>query len=177
MSGTPTQISTRERLRHLFWRTVGLTLVWVVITEAAVSSFAVGIPLALLGAALSVIVQPRSLSAVYVPGVMRYLAFFAIQSLLGGVDVARRALSPSMPLDPACVRYPLRIAGDGPRVVFANTISLLPGTLSARFLGDVIEVHVLDNHARVLDDLARVEERVAGLFGTNLPPYEAGEGR
>lgn len=177
MSGTPTQVSTRERLRHLLWRTIGLALVWVVITEAAVTSLAVGIPLALLGAALSVVVQPRSLSAVYVPGAVRYLLFFAAQSVLGGVDVARRALSPSMPLDPACVQYPLRIAGDSPRVVFANTISLLPGTLSARFLGDVIEVHVLDNHARVLEDLARVEERVAGLFGTNLPPYEAGDDR
>lgn len=172
---TATTISRRERIRLFVLRTLALGAIWVLITEADPGSLAVGVPLAMIGAALSVALQPRSLSAVHLPGAVRFAGFFLVQSFLGGLDVARRALSPAMPLDSACVRYPLRLAGDGPRVVLANTISLLPGTLSARFLGgDTLEVHVLDNHESVLADLAQVEERVAGLFGANLPPLQIG---
>ncbi|MDZ4166798.1 MAG: Na+/H+ antiporter subunit E [Coriobacteriia bacterium] len=174
MSETPTAITPRERLRRLPGRAVGMLLVWFVVTEADIPSLVIGVPIALAAAVLSVALQPRSLSGVYLPGAIRFARFFAVNSVLGGIDVAFRALGPRMRLEPAIVHYPLRISGAFPRVFFANTISMLPGTLSSRLTSDTVEVHVLDCTRPVIEDLAQVEERVADLFGAQLSPHEGG---
>ena len=171
---TATPVSRRERVRRTLWRTAVLTVVWLVVSLGDLPSLVIGIPLAFVGAVLWTALQPTVLFPVSPRGLVRFIGFFGTQSVLGGVDVALRALSPRLPLKPACVMYPLRITGTGPRVFLANTISLLPGTLSARVYEDALEIHVLDRTKPVFDELARVEERVADLFGANLPPREPG---
>lgn len=177
MPETTTPVTTRERLRRLPGRTVALIIVWFVVSEADVSSLVIGVPLAIIAAALSVALQPRTFTGFYLPGALRFVRFFAVQSVLGGIDVALRALGPDMRLKPAIVRYPLRISGTLPRVFFTNTISMLPGTLSSRVTDDAIDVHVLDCSRPVIEDLALVEERVADLFGAQLPPHADGDFR
>ena len=156
-------------------RAAGLMIVWVIATEADLGALLIGVPLATAGAVLSVTLSPRTFSAIHLPGALRFLRFFAVQSILGGVDVALRALRPSMPIQPAIVRYPIRLGDTWPRVFFTNTISMLPGTLSSRLEGDAIEVHVLDCTRPIIADLAAVEERIADLFGANLPPLVPGD--
>lgn len=174
MPDTPTAITSRERLSRLPGRTALFMLIWFVVTEADLSSLLIGVPVALAAAVLSVVLQPKSLTGMYLPGALRFARFFAVQSVLGGVDVALRALGPRVRIEPDIVLYPLRISGTLPRVFFVNTISLLPGTLSSRMVDDVIEVHALDATQPVIDNLAEVEERVADLFGAQLPPHEDG---
>lgn len=174
MPDTPTAITARERLSRLPGRTALFLLIWFVVAEADLSSLIIGVPVALGAAALSVMLQPKSITGMYVPGAIRFVRFFAVQSVLGGVDVALRALGPRLRLEPAIVTYPLRLGGSFPRVFFANTISMLPGTLSSRLTAETVEVHVLDASRAVLEDLARVEERVADLFGAQLPPHQDG---
>lgn len=164
----------RDRLVRFAGRTAALGVAWVAISEADIGSLVVGVPLVLAGAAVSLVLAPRPLNLVSLPGLVRFTIFFAVQSFLGGTDVARRALHPRMPLDPSCMWYPLRLADEGQRVMFANTLSLLPGTLSARFDGDRLEIHVLDKQSSTVASVARVEDRVADLFGQVLPPLEVG---
>ena len=52
----------------------------------------------------------------------------------------------------------------------ANTVTLLPGTLSARLHDDALEVHVLNASADLPDMLGKVERRVADVFGQQLEP-------
>jgi multicomponent Na+:H+ antiporter subunit E len=177
MPETTTPVTPRERLRRLPGRTAAFIVVWFVASEAQVSSLVIGVPIALMAAALSVVLQPRTVTRFYLPGALRFVRFFAVQSVLGGIDVAFRALGPRLRLEPAVVRYPLRLSGTLPRVFFINTISLLPGTLSSGLMDDAIEVHVLDCSGPVIEDLARVEERVADLFGAQLPPLADGDFR
>jgi multicomponent Na+:H+ antiporter subunit E len=174
MPETPTAILSRERLRRIPGRAAWFLLAWFVVTEADIPSLPIGVPLAIAAATLSVALQPSSIAGIHPPGAFRFVRFFAVQSVLGGVDVALRALGPRVRIEPGIVRYHLRISGTLPRVFFANTISLLPGTLSSRMVDDVIEVHALDATQPVIDDLAEVEERVADLFGAQLPPREDG---
>lgn len=101
-------------------------------------------------------------------GVLRYAWYFIHQSVLGGVDVALRAIRPSMPLDPMIVRYRMRLSPEHARVVFADTLSLLPGTLSTGFEGDSMTLHVLDCELPIEQSLRDVEERVADIFGLTL---------
>jgi len=103
-------------------------------------------------------------------GIARFLPWFAVQSLAGASDVARRALLPSMPLQPGLVRHRLRLPAGVCRVSLANVVTMLPGTLSADLVGDELVVHALDTgrdmHAMVLD----LEPRIAALFGVTLDP-------
>lgn len=101
-------------------------------------------------------------------GALRFLPFFVVQSLRGGWNVARTALSPGMPLAPAFVLYRTRITEQHARVFFLNTISLLPGTFSARLSGPELTIHLLTRDASVVRALAALEERVAGAFGLEL---------
>lgn len=175
MPDSATTPSLSRRLRRTAIRTALFAVAWVVITEADSHALAFGIPIVLASSALSLTLSPDTLTPVHLAGAFRFVRFFALQSVLGGLDVSMRALRPSMPLDPAIIRYPLRITGRLPRVLFANTVSLLPGTLSSHLDDVALEVHVLDCSQPVVRNLAEVECRVADLFGSNLPPLMEGD--
>ena len=135
----------------------------------------VGAPFVLLATWLSL--QLWTEYRLSLKGIARFLPWFAVQSLAGATDVARRALLPSMPLQPGLVRHRLRLPAGVCRVSLANVITMLPGTLSADLVGDELVVHALDTgrdmHAMVLD----LEPRIAALFGIALdpPPTAGGE--
>jgi multicomponent Na+:H+ antiporter subunit E len=101
-------------------------------------------------------------------GLLGFIPFFLGQSLQGGADVARRAFSPSLPLETGFLRYSVRLPEGPPRVLFVNCISLLPGTFSAEFDGRSIEIHLLARDHGLRNRLERLEEKVARLFGVPL---------
>ena len=90
--------------------------------------------------------------------------------VVSGIDVACRAVRPAIRLHPALVRYRLRLPPGPPRVVFANSISLLPGTLSCELGEAHVFVHVLDRRVDVTVGLAKQEAMVAGIYGLALDP-------
>lgn len=98
-------------------------------------------------------------------GAVRFLPFFLRESLLGGLDVARRAFSRHPPLRPGIVDFRTALPPGPSRVFLMNAMSVLPGTLATGVRGATIRVHVLDldlpNEAR----LRALEARVAALFG------------
>jgi multicomponent Na+:H+ antiporter subunit E len=104
-------------------------------------------------------------------GIIGFIPFFVWESFLGGVDVVRRVIRPTMIIDPGFHPYPLRLQGSSARVFFLDSISLLPGTLSADMRDGIVQVHALDLRDENLDrSLARLEKRVAKLFGETLEP-------
>ncbi len=66
------------------------------------------------------------------------------QIVLSNISVARRILSPRMPIDPRVITVEAGQKDDLDRVVYANSITLTPGTVSLRLDGDKILVHALD---------------------------------
>jgi multicomponent Na+:H+ antiporter subunit E len=93
------------------------------------------------------------------------VALFLWQSLAGGVDVARRVLSPRMPLQPGLVVLRLALPDEGARVLLALLVSLMPGTLAARLEGSTLTLHALDLRLPVEAETRRIERRIAGLYG------------
>ena len=81
---------------------------------------------------------------------VRFVPFFLMRSLLGGVDVAWRAFHPGMPIAPEFIEYPLRLPPGLARVFMANTVSLLPGTMSTEIGENCLTVHVLDGRKDVV---------------------------
>lgn len=156
----------------LIGRTAVLGLIWIVLVDGAVSSWWVGVPVVLLAAAVTR--SMRSSFPIVWWELFRFIPFFVGRSLIGGLDVARRALDPRLPLDPAVIEYPLRVPDGFPRVVLANTVNLLPGTLTAGLKAEALQVHVIDRQAPFFEELVAVENAVARLFGIALEKPRGG---
>ncbi|TVR97792.1 MAG: cation transporter [Rhodospirillales bacterium] len=138
--------------------------VWWVLARDLVSAWWVA-PIA-VGAALlvSLMTAPPAAPPLSITGLIRFVPFFAWQSIRGGIDVVLRALHPRLPIAPGFIDYTTRLPPGRAVAWFALTISLLPGSLTARVEGQRLVVHVLDARQPVLRMLAGVEERVQRVF-------------
>lgn len=97
-----------------------------------------------------------------------FLGYFLRAAWSGGWDVAKRALHPRPALAPAFVDVPTRLPPGAARLFLAAALSLLPGTLSVKLGAGHIRLHVLDRRQPVEPETARLEARVAALFGLDL---------
>lgn len=134
---------------------------WLILSGGR--GWSVGAPFIVLAAMTSCLVAPMSRWSM--TGLIRFLPYFVWNSLRGGVDVAIRVLHPQLPIEPALVRYELRLRDSAARVLMADTVTLLPGTLSADLDDHVLVVHVLNAGAPFDEVLEVLEQRVADLFG------------
>ncbi|WP_119628011.1 Na+/H+ antiporter subunit E [Methylocaldum marinum] len=152
-------------IRSGFRRAGLLASGWWALTEGS-SAWTFGVPVIFLALVSSFLINPSG----YKPlrGLPRFLGFFLLHSLLGGIDVARRALHPRMPLAPEVVDYPLRLHDQAACVLLVNTVNLLPGTVVAELEVHRLRVHVLDHRLPVFESLRTVEEKVADLFALSL---------
>ena len=81
------------------------------------------------------------------------LPHFLWQSVLAGMDVARRALDPRLPLNPGFVTCPLDFPPGVARNTFATITSLLPGTVPCGDHSDGLVYHCLDVGQPVVEQL------------------------
>lgn len=139
-------------------------ILWAVLSDG--DGWGIGLPVVLIATAASWRVSPGV--RLSITGLLRFLPYFFWNSLRGGFDVAVRALHPRLPINPALTRYGLRLDDPAARIVMANTVTLLPGTLSAELEGDVLHVHVLYQRGGIATMLETLERRVADLFGQDL---------
>lgn len=145
-----------------------LATLWLIISEGAAGSWAVGAPVVGLATVVSLRLSPSpavpAVGRLSLPGAAAFIPFFLWQTARGSWDVACRAVHPRMPLAPAITMY-RTVLPPGPwRVLFANCVTLLPGTLSADLEGAELTVHALDATQPVRTDLQRLEHRVAAVF-------------
>ena len=90
--------------------------------------------------------------------VAKYVLHFFWQSIIAGIDVARLALDPRMPLNPVFIIYHPRLPPSLLRDEFFAITSLLPGTLPAGPARDNgLVIHCLDITQPVAEQLAAEE--------------------
>jgi multicomponent Na+:H+ antiporter subunit E len=155
----------RQRALTFVIAAAGFALVWLALARGGPGGLAAGA--IALGAALwtwgRIAIAPRTrLRWLRLPV---FAALFVRESLRGGVDVARRIVSPDMRLRPGLITMTLTLPGEGPRVLLALVVSLLPGTLAVRLEGDRLTLHALDVGSPVQSELRRIEDAIARLFG------------
>ena len=75
---------------------------------------------------------------------LSYLAVFFLALIRANLDMARRVLTPSLPIRPAVVEVETRLKSPLGLMLLANSITLTPGTLSIDIQGDRILVHWID---------------------------------
>jgi multicomponent Na+:H+ antiporter subunit E len=154
----------RARVASVARSGVLLALLWTALTGGEPASWAIGAPAVAAGAAIAFLLPPAASWRLSPTGALVFVGWFAAQSLRGAVDVARRALDPRLPLRPGFRSFETGLPPGPARIVMINTITLLPGTLTAGIRGDRLIVHMLDTRADLARELAAVEARVRALF-------------
>ena len=160
-------------LRTWLLRFVLFSLIWWVLTDGAMNSWPIGLPAVLLATLLSVMLMPALSWSLR--GILRFIPYFLWYSIRGGVDVARRAMHPRLPISPGLFDYRFRLPPGLSRVFMANIVSLLPGTLSVELGEEILHVHVLDETAAINEELHILESRMADIFGIELAAANSGE--
>ncbi|MGB5253796.1 MAG: Na+/H+ antiporter subunit E [Sedimenticolaceae bacterium] len=97
---------------------------------------------------------------------LSYLAALLVALVRANLDMARRVLTPSLPLRPALVRINTSLRSDLGRLVLANSITLTPGTLSIDVEGDALIVHWVDCPPG--SDVEATTREIAGGFERHL---------
>jgi len=95
---------------------------------------------------------------------LSYLLWLLYQVVLANVHVVYLALHPRMPIDPQLVKYKSMLKKDLPRVVFANSITLTPGTITAHVADGEFTVHALSRKTAADLMNSDMEQRVARIF-------------
>jgi multicomponent Na+:H+ antiporter subunit E len=80
------------------------------------------------------------------PG-LRYAPWILWEIVKANLDVARRIVDPRLPISPRVIRVRMSQRTELGRVVYANSITLTPGTISMELEGDEIVVHALTREA------------------------------
>ncbi|MES9972322.1 MAG: Na+/H+ antiporter subunit E [Candidatus Thiodiazotropha sp.] len=75
---------------------------------------------------------------------LTYLGVFLAALIRANLDMARRVLSPSLPLRPGVVEVKTRLQSSLGRLILANSITLTPGTLTVDLQGDSLLIHWID---------------------------------
>jgi len=161
-------VSAGFRLKRCLWRAGWMALLWLGLNGWDGNSWLVGVPAVLAAAWISVTLLPAISWRWTASGALAFVGFFLRESVRGGWDVARRALSPGLALSPAIVCHALHLPAGPSRLFFCGAISLLPGTAVVSIAEGTICLHVLDWTPRVEEELRELERRVGALFGVEL---------
>ncbi|MEA3371889.1 MAG: Na+/H+ antiporter subunit E [Campylobacterota bacterium] len=84
-----------------------------------------------------------------------YLAWLSWQVIITNIDVARRIWDPSLPINPASRKIKVKIKDPLIKTIYANSITLTPGTVTTEVGEDYFIVHALN--AESLDELEEGE--------------------
>lgn len=134
--------------------------VWIVIDQSASpANLAVGVVASLAAAGASLVLLPPARGRVRLGLLVALLPRFLWQSLVAGLDVARRAFAPRLDLQPGFVDYRTQLPPGSARSAFELIASLMPGSVPSDEGPRHIEFHCLDTRQPVAAQLA-AEERV-----------------
>jgi len=75
---------------------------------------------------------------------LAYLVVFLFELIKSNLDVARRVITPSLPINPGIVEVKTRLRSKMGRMILANSITLTPGTLTIDILEDTLYIHWID---------------------------------
>lgn len=139
----------RPSIGHYLFSVLVLALLWLLLAGSLapaelIAACSVGILVtAIAGPRLSVLAGVR-LSPLAPYHLVRYLLTFLIALVQSNLDMARRVLSPSLPLRPALVEVATNLRSPLGRMLLANSITLTPGTLAVDIRDNGILVHWVD---------------------------------
>jgi len=82
---------------------------------------------------------------------LMYLFVFLYELIKSNLDIARRVVSPSLPISPGIVEVKTKLKSKMGRLILANSITLTPGTLTIDIQEDTLYIHWIDVKTENID--------------------------
>ncbi len=101
--------------------------------------------------------------------ILSYLGNFFVALVRANLDLARRVLSPSLPINPALVEIRTGLTSPLGKLLLANTITLTPGTLTIDVVDDRLLVHWV--YCPPGTDVQQATEKIAASFEQHLARF------
>lgn len=102
------------------------------------------------------------------PQTLSYFSWLFIEIIKANIAVVRAVMSPAMTISPTLTRIPTPQKTDIGKVMFANSITLTPGTVSLDVQDDHILVHALLSEMSDPADFVDMAERSAWAIGEDI---------
>lgn len=153
---------------HYLLAYLGMFLLWLLLVqtfardELVLGALVAGLALLASGPRLGLLAGFR-LEAGAPLALVRYFASFLVALVRANLDVARRVLSPRLPLHPEVVEVETDLRSELGRLWLANSITLTPGTLTVDVLDQRLRVHWIDSRPAGGDLAAATETIVRGF--------------
>jgi multicomponent Na+:H+ antiporter subunit E len=163
------RVKGRSRYKEIFLKTVLFGVLWWSLVESTFSSWLIGIIVVPFAAWLSITLyrnntqKSENTTSFSIVGLLKFLPFFAWQSLKGGYQTASLALSSrAAPAD--FIEFETFLGSRREKILFMHIISLMPGSLTANINGQIIRIHILDINEYSEDGLRDCEQRLSRIF-------------
>lgn len=151
----PTIVAIRGLLFMAFWL--------VLMPSSQCADLSVGLLATLAATWASLYLLPAG-NHVRLAALLSFAPHFLAQSLVAGLDVARRVLQPNMPLQVGLVVCPVDFPAGLSRNAFALITSLLPGSVPVQETDTAIIYHSLDTTQPVAQQMAAEEKLLANAL-------------
>lgn len=163
-----------SRTKTFIIATILLFITWVLLAGATRQEFIFGGITAII---ISLLFLPRlrilgdikiSIKAlIYGIG---YLFVFTWALIKSNLDVARRVISPKLPINPGIVKVKTKLKTPLGRAVLANSITLTPGTLTVEMRDQYFYIHWIDVSVSDIDSasqaiVSKFEKYLEVIFG------------
>jgi multicomponent Na+:H+ antiporter subunit E len=169
----PAQDSRPRPVHFLFAFAVSM-LLWLLLAgslqpQELIAAAGAGVLVVLIAAPRLGIFTGMRFSAVAPLYLVRYLIDFFVALVVANLDLARRVLSPSLPIRPAVVEVTTELQSPLGRMLLANSITLTPGTLVIDVIDDRLLVHWIDCPPGT--DLAQATQAIAAGFERTIKGF------
>ncbi len=148
---------------------------WLVISgSVAPADLAAGLviatSLALWSARLLWAGDPPALPLRRWPAFIAYLGRLAAYVVAAATHVGRIVFDPRLSVEPRLIHHRVSLRRPLARMVFAQSVTLMPGTVTIDVQGDTFLIHCLDEHSarRILS--GELERRIARVFTVGSQP-------
>lgn len=151
--------------RTLLLRALLFALLWWVLAEGHRESWGIGVVALIAAVGASLRWLPPAALRIRLRGLLGFLAFFIVNSVSGGVQVALLALRGRASLQPAVLAFELTVPPGAPRFLLLYALGLMPGTLGVALTGETLRFHVLDERMTILPKIAELQAHIARMYG------------
>ncbi|HYB41160.1 MAG TPA: Na+/H+ antiporter subunit E [Candidatus Methylomirabilis sp.] len=153
-------------VRSAILRGVGFLVMWLMLSGARAADLPAAAVAVVAATWASVSLLPPSRLRPRPVAIARFALRFLGQSVVAGVDVARRVLAPRLSLRPGFAVYPVRLPSGQTRNAFCALTSLVPGTLpTGPDERGALLVHCLDVDQPIAAQLALEESLLSRAMG------------
>ena len=194
-TGRPPLRRVGALVRAVVLRSVVFAVAWWALSEGDASTIRYGIPAAAVALGVSLVLSPprarrredaadggaaggsRAKGGTAFGPLRRgwalivLICWFARQAVVGGADVAVRALRRPVAIDPVVVRAPIALPAGAARQVALVMLNLMPGTLVQAHEGDEARIHALSPELPVLEQWTQLQIKVGAAAGVGVSPH------